>query len=127
MAMTISGTDGVTFPNASTQTVASTPPTAGNGISVTSGTVAVACPSYNSVGSYCWISTTIPQYNQVNSGQNYAAGGGNMQIQSSIVSYSEGANIVSNGLSGTWKWMGASVYSFNDPYPSVGAVGCRVS
>tara|TARA_R110000822_G_scaffold37487_2_gene104786 strand:+ start:915 stop:1319 length:405 start_codon:yes stop_codon:yes gene_type:complete len=51
MAITVSGTT-ITFNDATTQTTASTSATAGNGITVTSGVVALGVPTSSSVGTY---------------------------------------------------------------------------
>ena len=82
---------------------------AGNGIAVSGATGAVtisaAPPSFNSVGSYasCRIFGTSSLFT-VTSGSNYSAGSGNTQLNSAAYS-----NNISNNLSGTWQWMGATV------------------
>jgi hypothetical protein len=98
---------GVTFPDNTTQTTAASAVTAGNGISVSSGTVAIAAPSFNSVGSYV-----------------IARGIGNMSNQSNY-SLTDVASIVfgagdtafqvvsSNVLSGSWRWLGGGG-NYND-------------
>jgi hypothetical protein len=107
---------GVTFPDNTTQTTAASAVTAGNGISVSSGTVAVACPSFNSVGSYCWGSITSGSNGTVyEGGSNYSAGSGTNQVRSGAFyntnagccSYNT-APVFQNNLSGTWKYMGAN-------------------
>jgi hypothetical protein len=77
----------------------------GNGLSggtiTSTGTLAIAAPSYNSVGSYVYgarISTT-----DITADSNYTAGGSSGQI-SSATTYN-----TTNNLSGTWKNMGGSV------------------
>ncbi len=102
----------------------------GNGLSggtiTTSGTLTVACPTFNSVGSYCYIQFGDGTGTSITlvSGNNYAAGSGRDGITSAATS-SELTVFNSNNLSGSWKWMGAS-------YGSTGAghftgIGCRVS
>lgn len=82
----------------------------GNGLSggtiTTTGTLSVACPGFNTVGSYCY-GYTIAGYATISAGANYAAGAGGSQIQS----YSIGSDTTNleNNLSGTWKWMGSSI------------------
>lgn len=139
---TINGT-GITFPNGTTQTTAAsgagtvTSVATGNGLSggtiTTSGTLTVACPTFNSVGSYayviCWANG-----NYIYPGSNYPAGTGTFQMQTISIRAStpsqlnsDPANVIqldpSNNLSGTWKWMGsqAYVYAYNI------AIACRVS
>jgi hypothetical protein len=96
--------------------------TGGNGISVSAGSVAVACPTFNTVGSYASI---ILFSNNINptGGSNYAAGGGSGQVLAASVNSipPDGINY-SNTLSGTWKWMGSNGTA---AYPF--AVACRVS
>jgi hypothetical protein len=96
----------------------------GNGLSggtiTSTGTLTVACPSFNSVGSYCFA--------QLNSdagagGTNYSAGNGGSQIQSSTILGSLLNTIATNNLSGTWKWM-ASAGGVGEN--NIG-IGCRVS
>jgi hypothetical protein len=106
----------------------------GNGLSggtiTTSGTLSVACPSFNTVGSYAFIGMIANGgAGSVNfsAGSNYSAGGS----QGQIVSIATGGDIATNNLSGTWKWMGANG-SFNAgggccPQRRVSSVGCRVS
>jgi hypothetical protein len=127
MTITVSGTT-ITFNDSTTQTTAPTGTVSsvatGNGLSggtiTTSGTLVVACPTFNSVGSYC--EARFQNNNiTVTAGSNYAAGGTNIWA---AVYYdtnpmnSDGYNI----LSGTWKWMGGGG---NYAYPA--ALACRVS
>jgi len=95
----------------------------GNGLSggtiTSTGTLVVACPSFNSVGSYCMGSVLI--ITAMNSGDNRTAGGSNDQVQSSDTQLS----FLTNNLSGTWKWMGANIPSSCNP--RVFGIFCRVS
>jgi hypothetical protein len=119
-------TGGVTITSTATGTVTSV--ATGNGLSggtiTTTGTLLLACPGFNTVGSYCFAyfrsNTTT-----VTAGTNYAAGSGVLQMQSTGI----GGNITNSSISGTWKWMGASM-SFNNcinPYGDYVAIACRVS
>ena len=106
----------------------------GNGLQggtiTTSGTLSVACPSFNTVGSYAWVGVNrwnngVPSFLNIVSGNNYSAGGGATSVQSGAVQF-DGATMLpnySNNLSGTWKWMG---YGNNDNN-SLLSLGCRVS
>jgi len=130
MPTTINGT-GITFPNGTTQTTAAsgagtvTSVATGNGLSggtiTTSGTLVLACPSFNTVGSYCygryqnngWYPT---------SGSNYSAGASGFWSASNN-DISPPTVEASNNLSGTWKWMGGTTGTL--AYGS--AIICRVA
>ncbi len=103
----------------------------GNGLSggtiTTSGTLAIACPSWNSVGSYafaCLRRSAGSNQNYV-AGNDYSAGSGNMQMQGTIIDSNSGA-AYANVLSGTWKWMapGGTLVGNLD---FVQGIACRVS
>jgi hypothetical protein len=95
----------------------------GNGLSggtiTSSGTLVVACPGFNTVGSYCFCAGDYLAYS---SGGNYAAG----DIQSVYIEYDGGGATTGvvfkqNNLSGTWKLLGAG--SVTRPI----SLFCRVS
>ena len=121
-AVTVSATGGGTVTSVAT----------GNGLSggtiTSTGTLVVACPSFNSVGSYVNGAVTLgPSASfTVTSGSNISAGASNGLVQSTT-RYRLG-DAVSNNLSGTWKWMGATVSDSTggDVYYFY-AVCCRVS
>jgi hypothetical protein len=131
MPITVSGT-AITFNDATTQTTAFTggggtvtSVATGNGLQggtiTTSGTLSVACPAFNTVGSYCFIAK-VAGLGSI-AGTNYAAGASSIQSGSLFNSDGLTAGTAQNNLSGTWKWMGAN---------AVGGVpwfadGCRVS
>jgi hypothetical protein len=103
----------------------------GNGLSggtiTTSGTLVVACPTFNSVGSYCWGNIN---YNSASAGSNYSAGSSSQQIQSLVTRNQGDLSLALNGrqfdvLSGTWKWMGASFT--DDEGRQLQTLVCRVS
>ena len=135
MPITVSGT-AITFNDATTQTTAFTggggtvtSVATGNGLqggTITStGTLSVACPTFNTVGSYCGIVFAF-QYTgvSVSSGTNYSVGDGTNQVRSGFVNGGETLSLQSqNNLSGTWKWMGATNGFVTGPF----SVGCRVS
>jgi len=96
----------------------------GNGLSggtiTTSGTLTVACPSFNSVGSYCFAGgNTEGVYT---AGSNYSAGEGVSQIRSAA-DVGSSPQYMTN-LSGTWKWMSATA---NSNTGAVAGLACRVS
>jgi hypothetical protein len=84
----------------------------GNGISVSSGTVAVAAPSFNSVGSYCFVLLNFFNPGPT-AGSNYSPGTGQNQLQA--VSWNvSGSPQQSNVLSGSWKYMAANASAQSD-------------
>jgi len=138
MPTTINGT-GITFPNGTTQTTAATGAgtvtsvATGNGLSggtiTTSGTLAIACPTFNTVGSYSILGTEYMDGGTINQNQNYAIGqGGNVLTSVPLINTTSGLATQNIGaqVSGTWKWM-----SMNTGKPSWGAftfgLACRVS
>jgi hypothetical protein len=80
----------------------------GNGLSggtiTTTGTLIIACPSYNSIGSYVWGRLDLAGGGTITSGADYSAGTANNQVSASHPV--TGAKV--NNLSGTWKYMGAT-------------------
>lgn len=97
----------------------------GNGLQggtiTTSGTLSVACPGFNTVGSYASVRYQANSMT-LNSGSNYSAGASSFW-STTYYNYDPVSLDASNNLSGTWKWMGASIA--NLPYPS--GLACRVS
>jgi hypothetical protein len=117
-AITITGTGG-----SGTVTSVAT----GNGLQggtiTTSGTLSLACPGFNTVGSYCLV-TNSGQVATFSSGSNYSAGSGASLLQSAALANGQGVYFAANNLSGTWKWMAASTSSdFSQP----AGIACRVS
>jgi hypothetical protein len=119
--ITVSGATGaVTISSTATGTVTSV--ATGNGLSggtiTSTGTLVVACPTFNSVGSYAMGYVLCNDANQppnLASGATYAAGSGNRQFQSALM-YANGpcgalVPSSSNNLSGTWRNMGAGGFS----------------
>jgi hypothetical protein len=103
----------------------------GNGLSggtiTTTGTLIIACPSFNSVGSYCsagkWADSGTPT---ITAGTDYAAGGSNNQVRAYPIASS--APNFTNILSGTWRYMGGNgTGSTNCGATIVGGLMCRVS
>jgi hypothetical protein len=101
----------------------------GNGLSggpiTTSGTLTIACPNANSVGSYALV--TSLNGGTFTYGVNYAAGTAANQLGTACVYQESGetysAISPSTELSGTWKWMGRTITS--NQYAC--AIACRVS
>jgi hypothetical protein len=114
--------NGTTWVSEAVATGSVTSVATGNGLSggtiTSTGTLVVACPGFNTVGSYI---TGCSQSGNFASGSNYAVGTGVSQMQSACINEIAGITI-ENNLSGTWKWMAAST---SDSY-RVGAA-CRVS
>lgn len=137
MPITVSGT-AITFNDATTQTTAFTggggtvtSVATGNGLQggtiTTSGTLSVACPTFNTVGSYVFVGVDSPQGNfNPTSGSNYGAGTGNGMQSGCINAGPEGVSFQrQNNLSGTWKWMGSNGTSGN--LYNFACLACRVS
>jgi hypothetical protein len=114
-AITITGTGG-----SGTVTSVAT----GNGLQggtiTTSGTLSIACPGFNTVGSYCsgyfyGNNTQFPT-----SGANYGVGSGTGQM--AVASWNGIDFGINTNISGTWKWMGPGVINTRQM-----ALACRVS
>jgi hypothetical protein len=126
-AVTISATGGGTVTSVAT----------GNGLSggtiTTSGTLVIACPSFNSVGSYAYVGLVHPPgtgTTSASSGSNYSPGTGKGQLVSTASSPVNASPLVNN-LSGSWKWMGGNltIGSTGSCCPTYlgQAIACRVS
>jgi len=136
--ITVSGATGaVTISSTATGTVSSV--ATGNGLSggtiTTTGTLVIACPTFNSIGSYAYVITNgngTQVSATITAGSNYSAGGGQNQV-STFVAYNNNDTQNYTGvagitaLSGTWKWMGGTVSISSANWPSIIAIACRVS
>jgi len=105
----------------------------GNGLSggtiTTTGTLTIAAPSANSIGSYAYVSLNIYDgiTNTVSYGSNYAAGNGTQQLRLFASIVGGGSPTVDyTGLSGTWKWLGATSSSSDSSAYTIG-IAVRVS
>ena len=127
--VTVSGATGaVTVSATGTGTVTSV--ATGNGLSggtiTSTGTLTIACPAFNSVGSYCstyfyWSGAS----GSIVAGNNYAAGSGQRQMMSLF--YSDQCGFTaggSNNLSGTWKILYGVSYAGGQ---AITGIACRVS
>jgi len=101
----------------------------GNGLSggtiTTSGTLVLACPTFNTVGSYAQvrINGNGNPYT-ITSGNNYSAGSGTAGIQTAAWPDDFTGFSSTNNLSGTWKWLGSSP---GLQYGGWAGIACRVS
>jgi hypothetical protein len=100
----------------------------GNGLSggtiTTTGTLTIACPTFNTVGSYV-LGLLRLDSGTATSGNNYSTGTGNNAIQA-LVFYPAcfvGVGGTVNSLSGTWKYMNATASGIG----SYIGIYCRVS
>lgn len=107
--------------------------TAGNGLQggtiTSSGTISLAAPSFNSVGSYTLGVFQIDGSllsNALVSGSNYSAGSSIGQIENGGFKAGGTEPYFVNNLSGTWKWMSAGI-SIGGNGERVYGVVCRVS
>jgi hypothetical protein len=134
MAVSINGTT-LTFNDATTMTTAATGTVTsvatGNGLSggtiTTSGTLTIAAPTFNSVGSWCLGFVTVTTTSSWAVGDGLAAGTGNKQVSSNQITDSPCGpnNNKVNNLSGTWRvYSSASSTRAGDYY---GVLFCRVS
>ena len=112
-AITISATGGGTVTSVAT----------GNGLQggtiTSSGTLSVACPSFNTVGSYVQAYWNLTTAGSLASGGTASAGSGNMQF----TSYELLLQGNTNNLSGTWRWMSGP----NGTNSAAAGIACRVS
>lgn len=117
MAITVSGTS-ITFNDATTQTTAFTGGSGtvtsvatGNGLSggtiTTSGTLTIAAPTFNSVGSWCYgFMKSTGSNRSWSAGSDYAAGASNLNAQGAtweINGCGAAQFTAKNVLSGTWR------------------------
>lgn len=128
---TLTFNNGTTMTTAATGTVSSV--ATGNGLQggtiTTSGTLSVACPGWNTVGSYTIGRMQIPYSGSVSAGSNYSAGSSNYQLRSQVQVLNEDGSQsweAENQLSGTWKWMSAT-RGVGLQNASVAGQICRVS
>jgi hypothetical protein len=105
----------------------------GNGLSggtiTTSGTLAVACPTYGSVGSYVGATIFQEQNQTISAGSDFAAGSNPRQMGAGGAQ-SVGGNTgiyQAFGLSGTWRWFGGSVTYGGEGLSYYASLACRVS
>lgn len=126
ISVSTSGTQ-VTVTNTSSATGTVTSVATGNGLQggtiTTSGTLSVACPTFNTVGSYCmlfWFNATP------SAGSNYPAASSGASNTVNAGTIYDGGGVATFGyqfqLSGTWKWMAAG----GSGGGQIG-LGCRVS
>ena len=98
----------------------------GNGLQggtiTTSGTLSVACPAFNTVGSYCTVEFFRNSSVAPNGGSNYSTGTGIGQVRS----YGWGDGNGGTLLSGTWKWMSSNMLTNGCNFSCQG-LACRVS
>ena len=118
-AITITGTGG-----SGTVTSVAT----GNGLSggaiTSTGTLVIACPGFNTVGSYALVRAGVGNFSTITAGANYATGSGNLQVNLTRITGS--AAYADNGsISGTWKWMTQGYTASGNG--DVQGIACRVS
>jgi len=101
----------------------------GNGLSggtiTSTGTLVLACPGFNTVGSYAQvrINGNGNPYT-LTSGNNYSAGSGTAGMQTAAWPDDFTGFSSTNNLSGTWKWLGSSP---GLQYGGWAGIACRVS
>ena len=125
---TLTFNNGTTMTTAATGTVSSV--ATGNGLSggtiTSTGTLTVACPTANTVGSYATIGSTAGAVTS-SYGGNYSVGTNSNQIQLLSLSVAGDGTVSldrdTSSISGTWKMLSKNVASNNNFF----ALGCRVS
>jgi hypothetical protein len=77
-----------------------------NGLSggtiTSTGTLTIAAPTLNSIGSYASVVMLLNQGSTVVAGSDYSAGTGNLQVRLGFPSNPSGT---ANSLTGIWRWM----------------------
>ena len=140
MPITVSGTT-ITFNDSTTQTTAGksgtvTSVATGNGLSggtiTTTGTLIIACPSFNTVGSYAFCNINNISASSIPvAGNNYSGGDSQNQLTASFLAYDPGQAFLgfrkNIALSGSWKWMGGSNSGTIAASADCLAICCRVS
>lgn len=120
------GAGSITIASTATGTVTSV--ATGNGLSggtiTSTGTLVVACPSFNSVGSYVFSAIQGTAFSPV-AGNTYSAGSGYNQVTSALCEAGGPLVSANDNLSGTWRWMAAP--SNNGGSNQYFGVACRVS
>lgn len=127
---TLTFNNGTTMTTAATGTVSSV--ATGNGLQggtiTTSGTLSIACPTHNTVGSYCMAGGDLNQASSgLSFGGNYAAGSGTNQLRTTCVTdEGSGACYIRSfaAISGTWKWMSPQPINNGNAWAGL---ACRVS
>lgn len=128
----------ILFNNGTTQSTAATGSVSsvatGNGLQggtiTTTGTLSVACPTQNTVGSYAFMQLRASATGGF--GTNYGVGSAGNQVMLGMLTVDIGStnqgndqlvgwNLTTSGISGTWKWMG------NVNGGQHFAIACRVS
>ena len=107
----------------------------GNGLSggtiTSTGTLAVACPSANTVGSYASVMFNIETASLPVFGSDYSAGSGNNQLAAAYIPFTSEQQVpswrINVQLSGSWRWMGASNAGVNPASYKAFGLACRVS
>ena len=99
----------------------------GNGLSggtiTSTGTLVIACPGYNTVGSYVFASNN-GNPTPTTAGATFAAGSGNNQLSScGITNNGFDYTYRNNDLSGSWRWMATTMPNGSGPI----GIACRIS
>jgi hypothetical protein len=122
------GAGAITITNTSSASGTVTSVATGNGLSggtiTSSGTLVVACPTNNTVGSYALLTYNAGGCPGPGFGDNKAAGGGYGQFSAVALGTESSWASGSGTISGTWKWM--SGYK-NDGSGLYHGLACRVA
>jgi len=103
----------------------------GNGLSggtiTSSGTLVIACPTWNTVGSYAGVILRADDGSTFTAGSNYAAGSGNLQMVAGCGINGGSYNSSGTQISGTWKWMSYGRLNDSGNQFLLTSIACRVS
>jgi hypothetical protein len=103
----------------------------GNGLSggtiTSTGTLTIAAPSFNSVGSYCWVSIYVGGATTFAAGASLAAGSSSGQVRN--IYYTSGCCFANgeNTLSGTWRVFNRAQGASSGSNLGITTIACRIS
>jgi hypothetical protein len=90
-----------------------------NGTTWQSTTTGPFLPAFGAIGSYCFVAVNVNgSTSYPNSGDTYAAGTGTNQVQSAFTTNNGGYYnyVLTDNLTGTWRWMSGSNGSNSNTY-----------
>jgi len=104
----------------------------GNGLSggtiTSTGTLVIACPGFNTVGSYSFAGAFPNSRNSIAAGGTYSAGLSTNQVFCAVYGGDGFFNSGSATISGTWRWMSqGNVPQCGGFYNGLYGIACRVS
>ena len=100
----------------------------GAGLTASGDTLVAASVSANTVGSYAYVKASIYAGSTITQGSNYSAGFGNLQLSlyTNIIEDGPYGHTENGLISGTWKWLGNTIYTLSGAGGAVYAGGLAV-